>query len=187
MRTAGLVALALASAAFGAAVTGWTMATASPPAAPRAALTATGYTGPAEVPLGGLAGGLAPPMAATMANPLGNGPDVVAKGKQLFSAMNCAGCHGYDGSGGMGPPLNDAYWRYGGTPVQIFKTLYEGRPKGMPAWGHALPPEDLWQLTAFVQSLGKAPVVPDKAMAARETNAGSGDTAKAASPALEGQ
>lgn len=187
MKTPGILALALACAAFGSAVTGWATNSARKPDVPRMALTETGYSGPASVPLGGLAGGLAPPLAGNMANPLGNGADVVAHGKQLYTAMNCAGCHGYDGSGGMGPALNDSYWRYGGSPVQIFKTLYEGRPKGMPAWGHALPAEELWQLTAYVQSLGTAPVRPEAAAAAREGNEATGDTAKAGSPALEGQ
>jgi cytochrome c oxidase cbb3-type subunit 3 len=54
----------------------------------------------------------------------------------------------------MGPDLTDRFWRYGGTPVQIYKSIYEGRPKGMPAWGRALPARSLWELTAYVQSLG---------------------------------
>ncbi len=54
----------------------------------------------------------------------------------------------------MGPALNDKYWRYGGTPAQIYKSIYEGRPKGMPAWGTALPPNDIWQLVAYIESLG---------------------------------
>jgi len=78
----------------------------------------------------------------------------VAEGKALFVRMNCAGCHGYDAGGGMGPNLKDGYWRYGGAPVSLFKSIYEGRPQGMPAWNPALPPEDIWKLVAYVQSLG---------------------------------
>lgn len=87
----------------------------------------------------------------------------------------------------MGPPLNDSYWRYGGAPVQIYKTLYEGRPKGMPAWGHALPPEQLWQIVAYIQSLDESPVPPDEAVDAREGDDATGKTSKAGSPILEGQ
>ena len=29
--------------------------------------------------------------------------------------MNCDGCHGTSGGGGMEPNLKDVYWRYGGT------------------------------------------------------------------------
>ncbi len=108
----------------------------------------------ALVPIGDAAGATTLAFPADMDNPLGSGPGVVEAGRKLFGAMNCAGCHGYTGGGGMGPNLTDNYWRYGGTPVRIYKTLYEGRPQGMPAWGRALPPRDLWALTAFVGSLG---------------------------------
>ncbi|MFX6834742.1 hypothetical protein ABTH32_20325, partial [Acinetobacter baumannii] len=80
-------------AACGAAVTGWAVNSGQRADGPDVTLTETGYSGPAAVPLGGLAGGLAPPGADRMANPLGNGPDVVAHGRRLFGAMNCAGCH----------------------------------------------------------------------------------------------
>ena len=37
----------------------------------------------------------------------------ISQGAQLYSWMNCAGCHAH-GGGGMGPPLIDDEWRYGG-------------------------------------------------------------------------
>ena len=58
----------------------------------------------------------------------------IAEGKRLFSAYNCVGCHGH-GGGGMGPPLMDDNWIYGEEPEQIFSTLVEGRPNGMPTFG----------------------------------------------------
>lgn len=186
MRVLTLASLALASAAFGAALTGWTVRSASQPLLNQAVLSNTGYGGPAGVPLGEWAGGIAPHGAVDMPNPLGNSPTAIANGKRLFSAMNCAGCHGYDGGGGMGPPLNDSYWRFGGTPVEIYKTLYEGRPKGMPAWGTALPPEDLWQLTAYVTSLGGG-FKPSRADNSRQGDDLNGKTSKAGSGTLEGQ
>jgi len=85
--------------------------------------------------------------------------------------MNCAGCHGYDAKGGMGPDLTDTEWRYGGTPIDIYKSIYEGRAQGMPAWGNALPTTPIWQLVAYIQSLGGTlPAAPD------------GDAQQAASP-----
>ena len=86
--------------------------------------------------------------------PHGNIPHTVQQGRQLFVKMNCAGCHAYDGSGNMGPDLTDTYWRYGGLPIQIYKSIQEGRPEGMPSWGDALPPDELWALVAYIQSLG---------------------------------
>ncbi|HZP86155.1 MAG TPA: c-type cytochrome, partial [Burkholderiales bacterium] len=81
-------------------------------------------------------------------------PTAVQEGKNLFIKMNCAGCHGYDAGGGMGPSLVDHYWRYGGVPVSVYKSIYEGRPQGMPAWGRALPPQEIWKIVAYLESLG---------------------------------
>lgn len=108
-----------------------------------------------RIPLG------APPgqpvsLAASIRNPLEGDPDAVAQGKRLFSAMNCVYCHGPQASGLMGPSLNDQGWRYGGTPAEIYNSIHDGRPQGMPAFGAALPPDQLWKLTAYIESLGGA-------------------------------
>jgi len=104
------------------------------------------------LPLGDVAG--AAQNTANIANPYANNPQAVEEGHKLFVAMNCAGCHGYDAKGGMGPNLTDTYWRYGSVPVSIFKSIYEGRPQGMPAWNPSLPPEEIWKVVAYIQSLG---------------------------------
>ena len=80
-------------------------------------------------------------------------PQAIAAGHTLFVKMNCAGCHSYTGKGWMGPDLTDTYWRYGGAPDDIYRSIYEGRPQGMPAWGHALPQEEIWQLVHYIRSL----------------------------------
>jgi cytochrome c oxidase cbb3-type subunit 3 len=90
-------------------------------------------------------------------NPYAGSAQAVEAGKRLFVKMNCAGCHAYTGKGWMGPDLSDHYWRYGGSDDEIYKTLYEGRPQGMPAWGKTLPPDQLWQLVTYVQSLSSTP------------------------------
>lgn len=108
----------------------------------------------ARIPLGDLAGTAETTLPDEMPNPLEHDASAAVEGKTLFSKMNCAGCHGYTGKGGMGPDLTDGHWRYGGTPVQIFKSIYEGRPQGMPAWGRALPQRSIWQLTSYIESLG---------------------------------
>ena len=109
-----------------------------------------------RVPLGPL---VEPPersIASSITNPVAGQPQAVEQGRQLFIQMNCAGCHGFDAKGGMGPDLTSTYWRYGGTPAAIYKSIYEGRPQGMPAWGRALPPDSIWLLVAYIQSLGGA-------------------------------
>jgi len=74
------------------------------------------------------------------------------EGQQLFDQMNCSGCHS-NGGGGMGPPLMDDEWIYGSTPNQIFATIAEGRPNGMPTWKYRLNNQQIWQLVAYVRSL----------------------------------
>jgi mono/diheme cytochrome c family protein len=115
----------------------------------------------AQLPLGDIAGAAKLRPVDEIANPLAGNASAIDDGHHLFIAMNCAGCHGYDAKGGMGPDLTDAYWRYGGAPASIFNSIYEGRPQGMPAWGHALPAGDIWKLVAFVQSLGGAVAAAD--------------------------
>src|SRR6476620_11533836 len=73
------------------------------------------------------------------------------QGKQLFSQMNCVGCHAH-GGGGMGPALMDNKWIYGSQPEQIFSTIVEGRPNGMPSFRGKLPDYQIWQLAAYVRS-----------------------------------
>lgn len=76
----------------------------------------------------------------------------VSEGKRLFDAYNCTGCHSH-GGGGMGPPLMDARWIYGERPEQIFSTIVEGRPNGMPSFRGKVPDFQVWQLSAYVRSL----------------------------------
>jgi cytochrome c oxidase cbb3-type subunit 3 len=86
------------------------------------------------------------------ANPLDGKPEAVEAGHALFGKMNCAGCHAYDLTGGMGPDLTDGASLYGGKPGEIFHTIANGTPRGMPAWKDKLTPDEIWQLVAYIQS-----------------------------------
>lgn len=77
----------------------------------------------------------------------------LSEGKNLYSAYNCVGCHSH-GGGGMGVPLMDDQWIYGSDPEQIFATIVEGRPNGMPSFRGKIPDHQVWQLVAYVRSLG---------------------------------
>ena len=105
-------------------------------------------------PLGAVAGAAKQQTSRDIANPLAGDPVAIAEGHRLFVSMNCAGCHGYNAKGNMGPDLTDTYWRYGGTPKDIYQSILDGRPQGMPEWGVALPKQSIWQLVAYVSSLG---------------------------------
>ena len=83
---------------------------------------------------------------------------ILAQGQTLYTAYNCQGCHA-QGGGHIGPPLMDDQWRYGSRPEQVYATLVQGRPNGMPAFGVRLSDEQVWQLVAYVRSLsGRQPM-----------------------------
>ncbi|BAS26984.1 quinoprotein dehydrogenase-associated putative ABC transporter substrate-binding protein [Limnochorda pilosa] len=88
-------------------------------------------------------------------NPYTGDEEAIAEGKALFSKWGCYGCHGTQGGGGMGPSLVDSRWIYGGDDASVFKTIHDGRPNGMPAWGGYLSEEEIWEVVAFIRSLYK--------------------------------
>ena len=77
----------------------------------------------------------------------------ISEGQRYYEAFNCVGCHSH-GGGGMGPPLIDQNWIYGSDPANIFATIVEGRPNGMPAFRGRIPNQQVWQIVAYVRSLG---------------------------------
>lgn len=91
-------------------------------------------------------------------NPVEGDPKAVQLGLQYFNAMNCVGCHAPNGAGGMGRALSNRFFQYGWTPANIYLSIAQGRPNGMPAWGSTLPPEAIWDLVAYIQSISQAPV-----------------------------
>ena len=98
---------------------------------------------------------LQPGIAAThvpMKNEYEENATALSDGKRLFEWYNCAGCHAH-GGGGMGPPLIDDQWIYGSEPDQIFATIVEGRPNGMPSFRGKIPDYQVWQLAAYVRSM----------------------------------
>jgi mono/diheme cytochrome c family protein len=74
-----------------------------------------------------------------------------AEGAALFSA-SCAGCHGADGGGGVGPQLSD------GAVLEAFPdegdeiaVVTDGRG-GMPAFGDRLSAEEIAAVVAFTRT-----------------------------------
>jgi len=90
----------------------------------------------------------------------------VSEGQKLFDQYNCTGCHAH-GGGGIGPPLMDSNWIYGIEPGNVFATITQGRPNGMPAFRNRIPDYQVWELVAYVRSLsgqlprGVSPERPD--------------------------
>jgi cytochrome c oxidase cbb3-type subunit 3 len=97
--------------------------------------------------------GEATPRGTELKNPYEGNAAVAANGAKLFVGYNCVDCHGADGSGAMGPSLADGRWHFGGSPGEVFESIYQGRPEGMPAWGSVLSPDQVWTLVTYVRSL----------------------------------
>jgi cytochrome c oxidase cbb3-type subunit 3 len=77
----------------------------------------------------------------------------VSQGKRLFRWYNCSGCHAPGGGGDWGPALSDGRWIYGSRPEDIYASIVQGRPAGMPSFGGHVPEDQVWQLVAYVRSL----------------------------------
>jgi mono/diheme cytochrome c family protein len=86
-------------------------------------------------------------------NPYEGDKSAIATGARLFVGYNCLDCHGADGSGAMGPSFQDGRWHFGGSSGEVFESIYQGRPDGMPAWGGRISNDQIWMLTAYVRSL----------------------------------
>ena len=90
----------------------------------------------------------------------------VSEGQKLYEQYNCVGCHAH-GGGGIGPPLMDRDWIYGAEPGNIFATIMQGRPNGMPSFRNRIPEYQAWEIAAYVRSLsgllpkGVSPSRPD--------------------------
>ena len=78
----------------------------------------------------------------------------VAQGKKYYVWFNCNGCHAH-GGGDSGPALIDDTWIYGGEIENIVQTIREGRPNGMPSFRGKIPDEQIWQIAAYVRSMGR--------------------------------
>lgn len=93
-------------------------------------------------------------------SPVGNDPAAAARGQTYYNQFNCVGCHAPNGAGGMGPALANHKFIYGAAPAQIYLSILQGRPNGMPAWNNTLPAAVIWDLVAYIQSISKDPQDP---------------------------
>ena len=100
-------------------------------------------------------GGVKPFAGLRLVNPHEGDANAAATGAKLYLAYNCVDCHGADGSGAMGPSLADGRWHFGGESAEVFESIYQGRPEGMPAWGSLISEDQVWMLVTYVRSLSK--------------------------------
>jgi cytochrome c oxidase cbb3-type subunit 3 len=97
-------------------------------------------------------GGSEPPPDPRGAMYEGNAAHIAA-GQRWFRWYNCSGCHS-NGGGGMGPALMDDQWRYGGRIDQIYATIVQGRPNGMPSFRGKIPDAQVWEIAAYIRTMG---------------------------------
>ncbi len=98
-----------------------------------------------------------PPRPPAIVNPVKGDPQALQRGMSYFATFNCVGCHAANGGGGMGPALSNRIFIYGGEPVNIYLSIYHGRPNGMPAWGGTLSNGIIWDLVTYIESISQSP------------------------------
>ena len=96
-------------------------------------------------------------LAPVLKNPVADDSAAAARGMKYFANFNCVSCHADNGGGGMGPALSNRAFIYGGKPENIYLSIAQGRPNGMPAWGSLLPSSVIWDLVAYVKSISSEP------------------------------
>jgi cytochrome c oxidase cbb3-type subunit III len=78
--------------------------------------------------------------------------DDIALGKKLYGGL-CAGCHGPAGDGGKGTNLATAVLPRAQNDLGLYRIIRYGLPDTeMPA--HNRTPREIWQISAYVRSLG---------------------------------
>jgi cytochrome c oxidase cbb3-type subunit 3 len=109
-----------------------------------------------QVPVSRLAPG-ASPSRPTIKNPAQGDSQAPSRGMRYFIQFNCNGCHADNGGGGMGPALSDNLFTYGAEPENIYLSIYQGRPNGMPSWGAVLPDAVIWDLVTYIGKISNDP------------------------------
>ena len=116
------------------------------------------------VRMGSLQPGAPRDTTTRVSNPYENNAYAISEGQRLFGWYNCSGCHS-NGGGGMGPPLMDDKWIYGSAPENIYQTIIEGRPNGMPSFAGKIPSPQVWEIVSYVRSLSG--LTPSAAVSSR--------------------
>jgi len=85
-------------------------------------------------------------------------PDAVSNGAAMFRTR-CAGCHGPDAHGYLGPDLT-GFWAAGGTDDRMFDIVRKGIPgtEMIAADPARVLDRDIWQVMAYIRTLNAVPV-----------------------------
>jgi predicted CXXCH cytochrome family protein len=92
------------------------------------------------------------PSSTTTTTSGGIPPDQELLGTKVFSD-NCVGCHGVDGSGGIGPRLKPSDFVASSTDAQVRDVIENGRAgTAMPAWSGRLSAQEIDAVVALLRS-----------------------------------
>src|SRR5436309_5357743 len=93
-------------------------------------------------------------------NPLEGNAQAISTGGGMFRTR-CAGCHGPDARGYLGPDLT-GFWAAGGADDRMFQIVRRGveGTEMPPADPQRVPDRDIWQMLAYVRTLGAVPSAP---------------------------
>jgi cytochrome c oxidase cbb3-type subunit III len=99
-------------------------------------------------------------------NPLEGNAQAISNGAAMFRTR-CAGCHGPDARGYLGPDLT-GFWAAGGTDERMFDTVRRGVPgtEMVPADPLRVVDKDIWQVLAYLRTLSAAPAASSSGDAA---------------------
>lgn len=92
---------------------------------------------------------------ASHENPYEQDPKAIAEGAGLYDA-NCAGCHGKELRGDVGPSLL-GHLAYGETDADKYTSIAGGRPNGMPGFADQLGRDRIWKTLAHIDSIRERP------------------------------
>ncbi len=109
-----------------------------------------------QVPTSHLSPGAIPSRPA-IKNPVQGDPKAAERGMRYYITFNCVGCHAPNGGGGMGPALSNNIFVYGAQPENVYLSIYQGRPNGMPAWGPVLPDNVIWDIVSYIGKISNEP------------------------------
>jgi putative heme-binding domain-containing protein len=90
-------------------------------------------------------------------NPLEGNAQAISNGGAMFRTR-CAGCHGPDAHGYLGPDLT-GFWAGGGTDARMFDIVRRGVPgtEMTAADPQRVPDRDIWQVLAYLRTLSAVP------------------------------
>ena len=90
-------------------------------------------------------------------NPYSGDEEAIAEGRDIFS-RTCRACHGAEGSGGMGPALNDDAVRRerAATDKGMFEIIYGGSAGAMQPFAKRFDQDEILRVMAYIETLGPA-------------------------------